>query len=211
MSSRWTTACALVLASVLSVVVGCWGGGAKRVPQSDFNPKAGADAVTMYDTNKDGKISGEELAAAPSLRAAIKQLDPGQTGQITAEMIDARVDSWRRTKLARVTVSCKVTRNNKPVPDATVTFVPEKWLGGKVVKASGKTNKFGVAMISIPTNSPRDPLGVGPGFYRVVITKDKLNIPEKYSSEEKTVFGQEVTSDAEGIKNHSGIKFDMKF
>jgi hypothetical protein len=211
MSHRWTAACALALGGVLLAAVGCWGTGAKRMPQSKFSPTAGADAIKLYDTNNDGKISGPELDKASALKAAIAQIDSRHTGEITADMIDARVGEWVKTKLARMTVSCTVQRNGRPLGDVTVTFVPEKYLGPNVLQATGKTDKHGIAMLSIPTTGPRDPPGVGPGFYRVVVTSDKMKIPEQYSTEAKTTLGQEVAQDAEGIKNMKGIKFNLKF
>jgi hypothetical protein len=181
------------------------------MPQSKFSNTAGADAMAMYDTDKDGKISGAELDKAAPLKAAIAQIDPGRTGAITADMIQARVDQWVKTKLARMTVSCTVQRNGRPLGDVTVTFVPETYLGPKVLQATGKTDKHGIAMLSIPTTGPRDPPGVGPGLYRVTVTSDKVKIPEQYSNADNTVLGQEVAQDAEGIKNMKGIKFNLKF
>ena len=211
MSHRWTTGCALALGCVLLASVGCWGGPAKRMPQAKFSSNAGTDAIATYDTNKDGKISGTELDKCPALKAAMAQIDPSGKGEITAAMIDARVKNWIDTKLARMTVSCSVMRNGKPFAGAIVTFVPEKFLGDQVQPASGKTDKYGTTTLSVATTGPHDPPGIGPGFYRVVITKEGVKIPEKYSTEANTVLGQEVARDAEGIQNMKGIKFKLTF
>ena len=210
MSHRWMTGCALVLGGLLLASMGCWGSGAARMYPKEISSSASADAMKMYDTNKDGKISGDELDKAPALKAAIAQLDPSGKGEITADMIDTRIKAWKDTKLARMTVSCTVTRNGHPFPDATVTFVPEKFLGPKVETGTGKTDAHGIAMLSVPTTG-RQPPGMGPGFYRVVITKEGMKIPEKYSTEANTVLGQEIARDAEGIQNMKGIKFNLKF
>jgi hypothetical protein len=210
MSHRWTTGCVLALGSMLLVSVGCWQGGTKRVYPKEISSSASADAMQMYDTNKDGKISGDELAKCPALKAAMAQLDPSGKGEITADMIDARIKMWKDTKLARTTVGCRVTRNGKPFPGATVTFVPEKFLGPKVEAGTGKTDQTGNAMLSVPVEG-RQPPGMGLGFYRVVITKEGMKIPEKYSTEANTVLGQEIARDAAGIGDQKGIKFDLKF
>jgi hypothetical protein len=210
MSHRWTTGCALVLGTVLIASVGCWPGGQKRMPQEKFSSSAGADALATYDANKDGKISGEELLKCPALKSAIAQIDPSAKGEITADMIDARVKTWVDTKLARMTVSCTVTRNGKPFPGATVTFVSEKFLGPNVKTGTGKTDPHGIAMLSVPTVG-REPPGMGPGLYRVVITKEGMAIPEKYSTEANTILGQEIARDAAGLGDMKGIKFDLKF
>ena len=52
---------------------------------------------------------------------------------------------------------------------------------------------------------------MGPGLYRVVITKDGVKIPEKYSTEANTVLGQEIARDAAGIGDMKGIKFKLEF
>jgi hypothetical protein len=50
-----------------------------------------------------------------------------------------------------------------------------------------------------------------PGLYRVVITKQGLKIPDKYSKEETTILGQEIARDAAGIQDMKGIKFKLTF
>jgi hypothetical protein len=211
MSQRWTTGCALALGVLLLASVGCSWGKQERMPQSKFSSSAGADAIKTYDTDKDGKISGAELDKCPALKAAMAEVDPSGKGEITADMIDARIKAWIETKLARQTVSCTVLRNGKPFAGATVTFVPEKFLGPAVETAGGTTEKHGIAMLSVATSGPRDPPGMGPGFYRVVITKEGMKIPEKYSAEATTVLGREIARDAAGLKDMKGIKFDLKF
>ena len=132
---------------------------------------AGAEAIKQFDANNDGKLSGDELDKCPGLKAAIDEIDPSGKGEITAETIAARIKAWQDSKLARMTLSCTVTHNGKPLAGAEVKFVPEKFLGKNMQAATGKTDKNGIAMLSIPTSGPRDPPGVAPGFYRVEITK----------------------------------------
>ena len=168
---------------------------------------AGAKAIELYDTNHDGKLSGEELDKCPGLKAAIDEVDRGGKGEITAADIAARIQAWLDSKLARMTFACRVMHNGKPLEGAEVTFVPEKFLGGNVKPAKGKTNSKGMAMLSIPTSGPYDPPGVAPGFYRVEITKAGETIPAKYNTD--TTLGQEIARDAKGIQQ--GIKFDLTY
>ena len=196
-------------------IVGCWGGTRDRVnPPSIDASAAGKDAVKMYDTNNDGKISGAELDKCPAIKAAIVQIDPSGKGEVTADMITARIRKWQDSKLGRMSLGCTVTRNGAPLAGATVTFVPEKFLGPAMQPATGNTGPNGMAMLSsVPANTsptaPRQPPGVAPGLYRVVVTKPGLDIPAKYSTEAGTVLGQEVAMDAAGIQQ--GLKFDLKF
>jgi hypothetical protein len=215
MSQRWLVGCAVVLGVSLVAIAGCWNRGPSRVTPPPIDAAAaGNDAMKMYDGNHDGKISGAELDKCPAIKAAIAQIDIGGKGEVTAEMITARVRKWQDSRLGLMSLGCRVTRNGSPLPGATVTFVPEKFLGPNVQPATGKTDINGMAMLSVaPTNTapgaPRQPPGVAPGLYRVVVTAPGLNIPEKYSTEAGTILGQEVAMDAKGIQE--GIKFDLKF
>jgi hypothetical protein len=171
--------------------------------------EAGAEAIKQFDANHDGKLSGEELDKCPGLKAAIEKVDQSGKGEITADDIAARIMAWQDTKLARMTVSCMVLHDGKPLVGAKVKFVSEKFLGKNVKAATGTTDKNGIAMLSIKTAGPRDPPGVAPGFYRVEITKTGEQIPAKYNS--ATIFGQEIARDAKGIQDMKGIKFNLKY
>jgi len=162
----------------------------------------------MYDANKDGKISGAELDKCPALKAAMAQIDTTGDGAITAAKITARIRAWQESKLGRMSLSCTVQHNGQPLSGAEVKFVPEKFLGENMRPASGKTDQYGMAMLSVPTSGARDdPPGVAPGLYRVEITKPGANIPAKYNTE--TTLGQEVALDAKGMQE--GIKFNLKY
>lgn len=165
---------------------------------------AGAKAIEMFDADGDGKLSGAELDKCPGLKAAIAQVDPSGKGEITAEMIAARIKAWQDSRIGRMTTACRVMHNGKPLAGAEVKFVPEKFLGENFKTAIGITNADGAAMLLIP--GERIP-GLAPGFYRVEITKNGENIPAKYNTE--TILGQEVARDARGIQQ--GIKFDLEY
>ncbi len=208
MSQRWMVGCALAVGGVLLTIAGCWMGGRERVKPPPINAAAaGAEAMKMYDTNNDGKISGAELDKCPAIKAAIAQIDPSGKGEVTAEMITARIKKWQDSLLGKTALGCRVTRNGSPLPGATVTFIPEKFLGPNVKPATGKTDVNGMAMLSIADSPP--PPGVAPGLYRVVVTVPGMNVPPKYSSEADTVLGLEVAMDAKGMRE--GIKFDLNF
>jgi hypothetical protein len=184
----------------------------KRGPQRIYPPTvdvsaAGAKAIELFDANKDGKISSDELDKCPGIKAALAQIDPSGKGEVTDGKIAARIKAWQASRLGRMSISCTVKHDGKPLADATVKFVPEKFLGENVKTASGKTDANGVAMISIPTTDRKDPPGVAPGLYRVEITKADEPIPAKYNTE--TTLGQEVALDAAHIRE--GLKFDLEY
>jgi hypothetical protein len=196
----------MLLASIFAICVGC-----PKTPDRIYPPgissTAAADAIAQYDTNKDGKISGEELDKCPAIKAAIAQIDKAGTGGVTADMIAARIKEWKESKLGKMSVSCRVTRNGEPLEGAEVKFVPEKFLGTELKVATGKTDVNGQAMMSVPDDpaKPNEPPGMPPGLYRVEITKAGENIPAKYNTE--TTLGQEIAQGAQGMQN--GVKFDL--
>jgi hypothetical protein len=206
MSHKMTICCGLVLAGLLVVAPGC-----SRTPPRVYAPSisasaAGAQAIEMFDANKDGKLSGEELNKCPGLKAAVDQIDPSGQG-VTAEMITARIKSWQESQGGLMTVGCMVLHNGQPLEGAEVKFVPEKFLGENMKTASGTTNKYGSTVIMVATPGPSGQRGIPPGFYRVEITKPGLNIPAKYNSD--TIFGQEVPVDPRKLRQ--GMNFDLKF
>jgi hypothetical protein len=187
----------------------------KRTPPRAFGPAidakaAGARAIELFDTNRDGKLSGDELDKCPGLKAAIDYINPSRKHEVTAKMIASRIKDWQASRLGRVSLCCAVLHNGKPLKGALVRFVPEKFLGLDDDRwiGEGKTDDNGIAMISIPTSGERsDPPGIPPGFYRVEITKVGEEIPAKYNTE--TIFGQEIPSPRPGISE--GIKFDVDY
>ena len=91
---------------------------------------AGQEAIKLYDTNKDGKISGAELDKAPALKAAMETMGTNKDKGITADDITARIKAWQATKVGRIGgVGCTIIRNGKPVEDAEVKYVPEDFHG----------------------------------------------------------------------------------
>jgi hypothetical protein len=195
--------CGLALAGVLAVAGSC-----SRRPPRIYAPTidaaaAGARAMEMYDANKDGKLSGEELDKCPGLKAGMGG------GEVTAEAITARILAWQRSRLGRLPIGCTVLHNGQPLEGAEVKFVPEEFLGEAMQQsavATGKTDQNGATPLSVGVSGKQfDPEGVPPGLYRVEITKPGLDIPAKYNTQ--TVLGHEVSYET---MIHP-IIFDLKF
>jgi hypothetical protein len=205
MLHRTTTACVFALGLVW--LSGCSRGPSRIYPPSIDASAAGVKAMEMYDTNKDGKLSGAELDKCPALKAAMAQIDTDGDGTITAAKITARIRAWQESKVGRTQLTCTVLRNGRPLAGADVKFVPEKFLGDSIKPAEGKTDQNGIATISIPTTDRSDPPGVALGFYRVEITKAGENVPAQYNT--NTTLGHEVSHDARAAME--GIKFSLKY
>jgi hypothetical protein len=203
MKSLLLTRFVVITVSIAALVVaGCGGGATSRVKPETVASDAGTKAVELYDANGDGALAGAELDKAPGLKSAMARLDADHDGRITADEISARIQAWKKSPLGRIDLSVSVTRNGQPLPDATVTFVPESFLGDKLSTAAGKTNQYGQAVISVLGG---DPPGLSPGFYRVQITRAGESIPDVYNT--ATVLGQEVGADVD----MTGITFDLRY
>lgn len=198
----------VAVALVALLASGCWMRGPARVHPPDFNPAAGQDAMEKYDANGDGEVTGEELDAAPALKAAIEQLDQDSSGGVSAKEVNARVDRWLEDKIGLTSFTCTIRMDGRPLDGATVTMVPEEFLGEKVKPATGVTDANGVAILSI-ADPPQGASGVAAGFYRVEISKKEggqESIPAKYNTQ--TTLGQEVALDARGMEE-GGVTFEL--
>jgi hypothetical protein len=182
---------AAVVAVSLIIQSGCMRGATTIKPPSIDASSAGQEAITLFDTNKDGKISGAEFDKVPSLK---KSLAAKAKQGITAEDIAERIRQWQETKVGKIgSVNCQVLKNGKPLADAVVKFVPEKFLGANMPVCEGNTNADGNTSLASPVQGADDVPGVAPGFYRVEITKAGEKIPAKYNT--ATIFGEEIASD----------------
>jgi len=196
------------LAAVCLTATVCWGcsrGPSRVYPPAIDAAAAGRDAMAQYDSDRDGKVAGEELDKAPALKAALKNLDADGDLAVNAGEVTARVKAWQQTKLGRMVLSCQVNMDGRPLPGANVTFVPEEFLGDEIRPATGVTDAQGIATLTVQ-GDPDGPPGVPPGLYRVSITKEGADIPTKYNTE--TILGQEVALDAGNIQE--GIVFKLE-
>ncbi len=185
----------VALCAVLIAASGC-SGRPGRLPPPGIPAEAGQEAVTKYDANGNGAIDGDELSKVPALKATLARVDKNGDGQVSAEEVDERIAAWQKSKLAITRSIVTVRRNGRPLAGATITIVPESFLGPSVKSATGITDATGSASLQISSNP--DERGVHLGFYRVKVTKPdaggKEQIPARFNSE--TTLGAEIIGDA---------------
>jgi EF hand len=184
---------------LLVVLPGCYGGPSRLVPPP-VSSHAGDSAIEKYDANGNGTLDSKELSASPALKSALNQIDKNGDGELSAEEIDARVEEWRKSKVAITSVTTSVRLDGRPLEGAEVTFEPESLMGKATEPAKGTTNDRGMARIKI-SDQPEG-RGVRPGFYRIRISKLKNgreSLPKKYV--DGSELGIEVVSDSFDARN----------
>ncbi|MGL6096212.1 MAG: hypothetical protein ACRC7O_10505 [Fimbriiglobus sp.] len=179
-----------------------------RIDLPNYDAAAGRAAIAAYDTNKDGRISGDELRQSPELLSALAQVDSNKDQAITAEEIDGRVRQWRDSQVGRMPVACKVVLNGTPLADAQVVFDPVPFLGPAVKPASGTTGIDGTAVMSLAEANLDDPNypGVSCGWYTIRVTSKIHTIPDNFNT--NSTLGCEVASDA--VWASKGLQVSLK-
>jgi hypothetical protein len=203
MNNRLRTLGMLILGTMFLACCSCSRAPARVYPPGIDAAAAGPAAMQEYDVNKDGKVAGPELAAAPGLSAAIANLDKDGDKAVSAEEVTKRIESWQKSKVGLTSVVVTVRYLGRPLAGANVVFEPEAFLGPNIKNSSGTTGETGMAVLSIP-NADRQ--GVPFGLYKVRITKEDMNLPAKCNTQ--TILGAEVAPDAKNAE--TGPVFDLK-
>lgn len=183
-------ACCAVL---LVLVAGCSGNKGDGGPR--FSPsEAAREAMATYDANKDGSLDGKELDSCPALRSALSRIDKNNDGRLSAEEITERL-TFLRSQEAQSGVSVEVRLDGRPLAGATVTLVPEKFMGAGFKPLSVVTDEAGSGILKVEGGTDLAPLG----YYRVEVTKKSGGrdlVPAKYNS--STTLGHEISPDVQG-------------
>ena len=179
-----------------------------------LNPaQAAAAAINQYDTDQNGTLSESELRASNSLHSAMAQLDANADNEISVDEIEQRLQSWLDNRQALLVLPCEVSYRGKLIDGATVTLIPEEFLGDVFRPAAGVTDDYGVANLAHAKEDrpdPEFPQGVRVGFYRVEISKEvdgKETLPKKFNTE--STLGQEVAPGAAGL-GQGMLKLDLR-
>src|SRR5262249_27904405 len=128
------------LGGLVLLAAGCTGGG-PAAPQ--VSPRDAANqALAEYDANKDGALDAKELEACPGLQSGLKRIDKDNDGRLTADEIADRLTLFQQQGML-ADVAVEVTLDGRPLAGATVTLVPEKFMGPSVKPATSVTDEMG--------------------------------------------------------------------
>jgi hypothetical protein len=182
----------LALLVALLAPIGC---SSRRIPVPAFAPdRASQEALAQYDRNKDGFLDPDELKSCPALSACLKAWDTDKDGRLSGAEIAARITAYQSSRIGLSALAFQVTLDGQPLPGATVTLIPEKFLGDALVPASGTTDARGRVSVATPS---ADVPGVACGLYRLEVSKKDAFGRETISAlyNQATILGLEVAPD----------------
>jgi hypothetical protein len=184
----------LLFAAEVAVFAGCSSGPQRVKPPRINVSSAASQAMELYDSNHDGKLSQEELAKCPAVLISMDQYDSNHDKFIDRDEFQARLTRLLRHGTGATQLACNVAFKGKPLVGAKVDFDPEPYLGNDIQAAEGVTNNYGSAELGMPPEKAPDALKnmklIQYGTFKVRITHPTISIPAKYNTE--TTLGYET-------------------
>ncbi len=150
--------------------------------------------MDLYDTNHDGELSEQELAACPGILMNLGTYDTDNNKKVSPQELEDRLRNLRTAGVGLTKLTIQVRLNGRSLSGALVNLVPETYLGPNVKPAWGKTNSRGSAIMDIRDEdlpaSEKGLIGIHYGTYKIVITHPEIQLPAKYNSQ--TTLGYET-------------------
>ena len=201
----------LLLGSVASclVVAGCSGSpGRVATPTIDADDVTQA-ALEFYDKNSDGQLDPQELRQCPALIDAMSVYDANKDGTLTGDEMIAGVNSWAARGIGAMALSFTVRLDGRPLEGAQIALTPVAFLADYVAPATGSSDATGSGTLRIseedrPPNVPANLPVIQPGLYSVQITHPTVSVPARYNT--ATTLGLEA-----GIagQNPAGVTWEL--
>ena len=183
--SHYPSACFFVIACpLMSLLNGCGAGPAAKI--APLGPENAQKAMEAYDKDGNGALSAEELKQSPPLLANATQIDTDRDHAISLAELTGRMEGIAAGALY-IGLSVRITDQGRPVEGATLTLIPEPFMGDAYPKFSGTSGPGGYC----PTTSEGAQLPGAPAcWYRAEVTKPGAGTP--------VVKGLEISSDTTG-------------
>ena len=201
-----------VLAIALTVgVMGCKETGSSSGLGAVSPTVAAGKAIKEYDKNSDGRLSSEELAACPGMRAGMMRYDRDKNGAVTAEEIGARIQRMQALSRSHTLFACTVRIGSQPVEGARVRFVPEAYQGAAIRPAVGTTDRDGYCDVVVDDpeldEGDRRSFGIDCGVYRVTISRPSGGVSARYGGGGSPL-GVDVAID--GGRDAESVQFQLE-
>ena len=180
---------------MMVVLVGGCSGGPQRVKPPRIDTSAAAtQAMELYDTNHDGKLSQEELAKCPGVLISMDGYDTNHDKSLTKKNSAITWSILLKNGTGATQLACNVSYQGRPLAGAKVVLEPEPYLGNEIQAAEGVTTSYGAADVGMPPDKAPDALKsmklIQYGTFKVRVTHPTINIPAKYNTE--TTLGYET-------------------
>jgi hypothetical protein len=197
----------LQIGAALTILVAGCSGGQDRIKPPRIDPASAAtQAMELYDTNHDGKLSQEELAKCPGVLVSLERYDLNHDKQIDQEEFSTRLKNLLKNGTGATQLACIVSYQGKPLAGAKVVLEPEPYLGTDIQPAEGVTSNAGIANVGMPAEKAPAALKsmklIQYGTFKVRITHPSISIPAKYNTE--TTLGYET------IPGEPSVSFVLK-
>jgi len=201
---RWATPRALCV--TLLGIVGCSVGPSKFSAPYVDPAAAGAEAINLYDVNKDGALDESELKKCPGLLGKLKSYDKDGNGKLEQQEIVDGVGVLFKSGVGGTQLQALVSYKGRPLAGAEVVLEPEPYLGSSIQTAKGTTNGSGATQLGIPPEFLPSHLqqmkAVHYGTFKVRITHPTTSLPAKYNTETELGYETEVGNPL--------VRFDLK-
>jgi hypothetical protein len=153
--------------------------------------QAAQDAMKQLDANGDGFLDETELAKCPGLLSCLQAWDKDKDGKLSKAEIAEGLAPLKNNETGLRAVACRVYLDDQPLAGATVTLVPEKFLGPEMKPASGVSDGEGRVSLKV---AGQQFAGVPPGLYRIEVSRKDAGgqemVPPQYNKE--TTLGKAV-------------------
>jgi hypothetical protein len=162
------------------------------MPPAVSPEEVAARAIKQYDKNGDDTLDSAELEECPALKSALPALDTNKDGKVSRDELVARLNKMVESHTSRIAVKCTVKLDGNPLEGATVRLMPEAFMGDGCKPAEGVSDKNGSVALKIDGETQA---GVQWGYYRVEVSKKDggKDLPARYNS--ATTIGCEVAPD----------------
>jgi hypothetical protein len=179
----------------------------------DIDPvDASRQAIELYDKTQDGALSDEELSAVPGIAKYKNLYDQDGNGTVSQDEVATRLGLWSEQGLGFRPLNVVVLVDGRPLPGASLEFVPEPYLGPNVKRATGLTDDSGMASLAVavedmPPELAELPIdGVMGGTFKVRVKHPTVKLPPRFNTE--TLLGEEIAFDT--IRERATVSIKTK-